>query len=182
MDWYLLTKFLHVACAVAWLGGGVALVLLGIRADRARRDDDLLTVIRMVTVIAPRVFVPGSVLVLVTGLLMVWLGDLGWQAWIVIGLAGVFVTAGLGMFLLGPLSDEVGRLAATADGRPAALHAGRKLLRLAKVDYVLQFTIVFAMVAKPSWDEVGTLAGMAIVAAAVGAALLLSPAHRSRGA
>lgn len=182
MDWYILSKFLHIACAVVWLGGGLGLVVLGIVADRARRDDDLLTVIRMVTLLAPRVFIPGSILVLVSGLVMVWLGGHLWDAWLVIGLTGIFITAGIGMTVLGPLADKTARLAATKGGRSAALAAGRRLLRVARIDYVLQFAIVFAMVAKPSWHEIGTLSGMALVVAIVTAAILLSPPAPARTA
>ena len=35
MDWYSIVKFLHVAFAVVWVGGGFTIMLLAVRADRA---------------------------------------------------------------------------------------------------------------------------------------------------
>ena len=35
MDWYSIVKFLHIASATLWVGGGFALMLLAVRADRA---------------------------------------------------------------------------------------------------------------------------------------------------
>ncbi len=160
MDWYAIAKFLHVACAVAWLGGGLGLVILGVLAERARDGAGVMAVIAHVVRIAPLVFVPGSVLVLLFGLAMVWLGGWNWEAWLVLGLAGIAATGLIGALVLGPLSERAMRL--QAEGRDAeALVAGHKLLRIAKADYVLQFAIVFAMVVKPGWSELGVLAGMA---------------------
>jgi uncharacterized membrane protein len=164
MDWYLIVKFLHVACAVAWLGGGLALVILGVLADRARNDAALMAVIGGVVRIAPIVFIPGSVLVLLFGLAMVWLGGWAWEAWLVFGLAGIAVTGAVGTLVLGPLAEKSAKL--NAEGRQAeALTAGRRLLKYAKADYVIQFAIVFAMVVKPGWSDLGILLGMAGVVA-----------------
>lgn len=174
MDWYTLAKFLHVSLAVVWLGGGFILVLLGILAARANNRADLFSAIRMVTIIAPKVFIPGSLAVLVLGLVMVWLGGWAWEAWLVIGLAGFVLAAGIGVVKLGPASDETARL--VADGKPAEAEAmARKMLRFAKIEYVIQAAIIFAMVAKPSWGEISTLASMAAVGALALVAILLAP-------
>ncbi len=163
MDLYLATKFLHVATAVLWLGGGLALMLLAVLARRAGDRDDLFTIIRLVTVLAPRVFVPGSFIVLVSGLGMVWFGGLAFEAWLVFGLAGIAATIVIGMTRLGPLSGKITYLVATARWDEAEEIAG-SLLRAARVDYVLQFLIVFAMVVKPVWSDSGILAGMSMIA------------------
>ena len=34
MDTYTVVKFLHLAFAIAWLGGGLSLILLGARQSR----------------------------------------------------------------------------------------------------------------------------------------------------
>jgi uncharacterized membrane protein len=166
MDAYTVTKYLHVALAMIWLGGGLCLVLLGSIAERARNDQDLLSAMKSVVTIAPRVFVPGAVLVLLSGLLMVWLGGLAWDAWNILGLLGVLVTASVGAVILTPLAERAVKLAAEGGGQAEALACGKRLLRVAKADYVLQFTIVYAMVAKPGWQNVGSLTAMAAIVAA----------------
>jgi len=39
MDWYSIFKFLHVASAVCWVGGGVILMYQGLLAGRAKDVD-----------------------------------------------------------------------------------------------------------------------------------------------
>jgi uncharacterized membrane protein len=168
MEFYHLFLFVHVVCAVLWLGGSAALMFLAWRADREGDAGGLLSALRMVGVLAPRVFVPGSTLVLVTGLAMVWTGSLAWEAWIVLALGGIAVTIGIGAGVLGPLSGKAAEAeAAGRIGEAATL--GQRVVRLAKVDLVMLFGIVWLMVMKPGWAEVWMLAvpAVAVVVAAV---------------
>ncbi len=181
MDAYTTTKFLHVAIAIAWLGGGLSLVTLGVLADRAKSDADIMTAIKSVVTLAPRVFVPGSILVLITGLLMVWLGGLTWDAWVVFGLIGVVATGSIGGALLGPLAERAMKLAGDSSTRAEALSCARRLIRLAKLDYVLQFAIVYAMVTKPGWQDVGTLLAIAAIVAVASAYFLRSGEELAAG-
>lgn len=181
MDLYLIAKFLHVVLAVIWLGGGFILMLLGLWTARAGRRDDFLTVMRLVAMVGTRIFVPGSIAVLILGLLMVWLGGWNWDAWIVLGLAGFVGALAIGATKLGPTSERAVRLA--DEGRLAeAEAAGRSMFRFAKIEYVIQAMIVFVMVVKPTWDEIGTLAGIGIAAALSVAAILMAPAPRATAA
>ncbi len=182
MDAYLAAKFFHVACAVVWLGGGFGLVVLGIVAGRARNAHDFLTVMRFVTLLAPRLFIPGSLFVLASGLIMVWVGDLPLDAWIVIGLAGIAVTSCLGAFLLGPLAGRVTTLVADTARQDEAVAIGRRLMVWAKFDYVLQFAIVFVMVVKPLWSDLAVMSGLCLVIALAGALLAARPDRTQQAA
>lgn len=170
-----MAKFLHVAMAIAWLGGGLGLLVLGLLAERARSDTDLLTVIDQAARLAPAVFVPGSVLVLMSGLAMICLGGFAWDAWLVIGLCGIAVTAGVGMGLLGPMSARISRMAAEPGRRAEAAAAGRRFLAIVRLDYLLQFAIVFAMVDKPGWSDAAVLGGMAALLVLAAALMLAGP-------
>src|SRR4051812_29948799 len=97
MDWYTLVKFLHVAFAIIWLGGALSLIVLGAAAYRASKTAEFTSVIRNVVYMAPRVFVPSGLAVLVMGLIMAFLGDLWGQLWVILGLVGFAVTFGLGI-------------------------------------------------------------------------------------
>jgi uncharacterized membrane protein len=177
MDAYTILKFLHIVAAIAWLGGAFVLVILAIMAERARDEARMMAVVSQVVAIAPRVFVPGTVLVLVFGLLMVWIGNLAWDAWIVLGLVGILVTGGLGALVLTPLAGRSKALTATPGKEQEALAVARRLLALAKFDLVMLFSIVFLMVVKPGWSDWPALL-VAAAAVMLGAASFLRPARR----
>jgi uncharacterized membrane protein len=170
MDHYTLTKYVHILAAVLWVGGGFAVVLLGFLAERAKSQDDLLAIINAITKIAPRVFVPGTVIVLLTGLVMVFAGGFSWDAWIMFGIIGIIITGVIGSQILSPLAEK--SMKALADGRKdEAVALGQRLIHAAKSDYVLQFVIVYAMVAKPSWSDTGILITMLAVVVVLGGLL-----------
>ncbi|QYK43245.1 MAG: DUF2269 family protein [Paracoccaceae bacterium] len=176
MDLYTGLKFMHVLCAVVWLGGGFAFILLGsvlvARASGDAAHGSLTALIRHTAFIGPRLFMPASLLTLLTGISLVFAGGLGWPAWIVLGLAGIAFTAVLGAVAIGP---EAERLA--AQGPSVDLAGAQRLMRLGRFDYVVQFAIVFLMVAKPGWGDQAVLGGVAL-AVLVGAVLCLRPAQR----
>ena len=176
MDLYEILKFLHVAASILWLGGAFAVVFLGILADRARDTARLSAVIQQVTVIAPRIFVPGTVVVLVLGLLLIWVGNLAWEAWTLLGLLGILVTGSLGAFVLSPLAERAKET--FAEGREAeALGHCRRCLSIARFDLVMLFAIVYLMVAKPGWTDWPALLVVAL-ALVLGGVAFLRPEQR----
>jgi uncharacterized membrane protein len=166
-----LLKFAHVALAIIWLGGGMCLILLGALLGRDPAPAAVMAVVRHVAIYAPRVFIPASVMVLASGAALAWLADWGWPAWVVLGLAGIAFTAVFGARVLGPMADRAVALADT-QGDAAGAAVGLRMLQLAKFDYVVQFSIVYMMVAKPGWADVVTLAVLAVLIAAGGLAFL----------
>lgn len=173
MDTFLILKFLHVSLAIIWLGGGMCLILLGVFLGRNPTPDRVMTIVRLVAVYAPRVFIPASVLVLLTGIAAVHYGGYGWDAWVILGLGGVAFTGVFGGKVLGPMADTAVAQAATG-GDAAGAATGMRLLTLAKFDYVVQFSIVFLMVVKPGWGDILPL-GLVAAAIAAGAVLILRP-------
>ena len=174
MDIYLVVKFLHVVCAVVWLGGGFALLLLAsVQATKAE-PGRILVIVSQVAYLGPRLFMPASVLTLLTGLGAVYLGAFGWPAWVVPGLSGIAVTALLGALKLGPMSGRVVALA-KAKGADTALPGAMAIIRLARFDYVMQFSIVFLMVAKPDWQDLAVL-GLPALAVLLAGFITIRPA------
>ena len=173
MDTYTALKFLHVAFAIAWLGGGLTMVLLGLLAERARDEARLMAVIGQVVLVAHRVFIPSTVLVLLFGVLMVWTAGYGWsEAWIVLGLVGIVVTGFLGARVLTPLAERSAKLSTEPGKGPEASAAARRLLAVAKFDMAMLFSIVLLMVAKPGWSNWPLLLVVAAVLALAGLAFL----------
>jgi uncharacterized membrane protein len=66
MSWYTFLLFVHIASAVAWVGGGLMVQFFGLRALRA--GPERVAVLALdIEWIAPRLLVPSSLLVLVSG-------------------------------------------------------------------------------------------------------------------
>ncbi|MGC4077525.1 MAG: DUF2269 family protein [Rubrivivax sp.] len=168
MDFYTVFKFLHVAAAMAWIGGGVTLFAMGMFAESRKDEAEMMRVLGSVGVMANRWFVPASLLTLVFGLAMAALGNLWGDAWVVLGLAGFAATFVTGHFVLRLKAMEAGRL--MGDGKLAeAAAVGRKLMQVAKFDYTMLVTVVAVMVFKPAWSDYLMLAivGAVLAIAAV---------------
>lgn len=163
MDLYSLVKLLHVIASIAWVGGGFALMLLAIRADRAGNIDGLLQALRSIGEMGNRLFVPASLATLVFGLIMctfwVGFGDL----WIIIGLAGYATTFLVGTLIFQPTGDRMAAMIARDGVTPAALEQGRRILKVARFDYAVMLIIVADMVLKPTISDVSILLAMAVV-------------------
>ncbi len=180
MDWYAIFKFLHVASAVCWVGGGLVLVVLGIMAERKRDTPEMMHVVGQVARLSMAWFIPTSVLTVVFGVVVASIGNLWADAWVLIGLVGFAATFSTGNFVLKPTAEKIDKL--TAGGRgDEALPEGKKLLEVAKFDYVMLFTVIADMVLKPSWSDVVLLVIMAVVIVA-GTVVFLVPALRGSSA
>lgn len=167
MSLYELLLFGHITAAILWIGAGFSLLVLGLLADRARDDEGLKAALFGVNRLANVYFIPASLAVLVFGIALV-LESSAWsfgQLWIVLGLIGYFLTFVTGVAVLKPRGEAIGRMLEESGGTmtPESTLAGRKLMTLARIDYVVLFLVVFDMVAKPSGDDVGLLVGMAAV-------------------
>ena len=171
MDFYIIVKFLHIVAAIAWIGGGVTLCAMGMFAANRKDEAEMLRVLGSVGFMANRWFVPASLLTLVFGITAAFLGNLWGEAWVILGLAGFAATFVTGHFVLRIKAMAAGKL--MSEGRVAAAAVeGRKLLQVAKFDYVMLFTVVALMVMKPVWADVTTLGVMAVVLVLAGAFFL----------
>lgn len=147
---YNILLFVHVLSATIWLGGGIMLSLMGLRA---RRNPDLASDFgKLLPYVGLRVLMPAVVLLPVTGVWMV-LADSEWsfqQAWTRAAL-GLFVIAFLvGAVYLSQVGIAMGRAASAGGSAAAALPAllSRWLVGYAAVLAVL-LVAVADMVFKP---------------------------------
>jgi uncharacterized membrane protein len=176
MDTYLLYtvfKYIHILGAIAWIGGGVTLCFLSILAVRANDEARMLGALRNVGLLANRWFVPASLLTLVCGIVMAFLGNLWGEAWVVLGLFGFAATFVTGHFGLRPFAMKIQALAETGDMSGAAAE-GRRMLQVAKFDYTMLAMVVADMVLKPQWTDF-VLLGVIAAILVIGAALFLGP-------
>ncbi len=168
MNRYELYLFVHVAAAILWIGAAFLLQVLAVQADRARDDVALKKVVQDAAGLAKVLFIPSSLTLFVFGLLMVFDGPWSFdQLWINIGLVGYLATFVTGVAVIRPRADRTAALIEEERGLgPRAAADARKLLIIARIDLVVLFIVVADMVAKPTSDDVGLLALMAIALAA----------------
>lgn len=151
MTYYEFLVFLHVLAAIVWVGGAAALQVQGLRAQTARDPLRLATVAGEAEWIGSRVFMPASLVVILTGVLGVVEADFDWgSGWISTGF-GVWILSFLvGMGFLGPESGRIRRLIASEGPEGPAVQARiRRVLVVSRVELVLFVIVVWAMVAKP---------------------------------
>lgn len=150
-NWYGLFKVVHVIGAVAWVGGGLILTILAMRAERSSDPREMATIARQAAFAGERVFAPVGLLVFLMGIAMVINLHLGFgTSWIVIGLIGYAITFLTGLLVLGPLAKRIGQLIETKGPEaPETQAAIQRILLLARVDIGVLLLVVADMVLKP---------------------------------
>lgn len=175
MEFYPYAKLLHILFAALWIGGGVAMIMLGLAAAHARDDDRLVRVVLQVVWLAERLFVPSSLLTFVFGALMVWLAHSFRELWILLGMAGFAATFVTGVFIIKPMADRVAAIAVTEGASPAAAALARRILRTSVFDYVAIVLVATVMVLKPTATDVALLVLMGAILAVAGLICLVGP-------
>src|SRR6478672_12730620 len=88
-DWYAFFKWVHVTGAVLWVGGGLTLTILALKAERSSDPAEMAMIAKQAAFVGERVFAPVGLLVLLAGIGMVINFHWGWgTSWILIGLVG----------------------------------------------------------------------------------------------
>ena len=140
---YELLLAIHILAAVVWVGGSVALTLLGRRVAPAERQ-----------IIAPhfswyggRVITGAAVVLILAGIgLVLELDHVGFgDLWIVLAIVGWIVSAVLGGAVLGPLGEKL----ESASGPEEADALFSRLMRVQYVDTLIVVLVVIDMAVKP---------------------------------
>ncbi len=168
MSTYEIYLTFHVLMAIVWLGGGLAISVLGWRITLTNDGRAMAGFAKQTEWVGLRVFTPASLVLLVLGFLMIHEG--GWSyssLWIVIGLAGFAVTFLTGLLFLGPEGGKIGKLIdAEGPESPAVKARIRRVLFIARLDLITLYTIAGDMLVKPTGDDVAVLvAGVLVIAA-----------------
>jgi uncharacterized membrane protein len=151
IETYEILKFVHVLLAIVAVGFNAS---YGIWLARAARERDHETfALRGVKFLDDRVANPAYALLLVTGLLMVWVGDLDLtQFWLLTALVLYAIALVLGLFVYTPtLRNQIAVLGSAgpdATEFQALAKRGTTVGILLAVDVIV---IVFLMVTKPTF-------------------------------
>jgi uncharacterized membrane protein len=149
--WFGVFKLIHVSVAVFWIGGGLLLTALALKAERAGEPEEMATIARQAAFVGERFFAPAGLLVLAMGITMVINLHLSWGTfWVDAGLVGYAITFTTGIAVLSPLSKKVAALldekGAAAPETQAAI---QRILLIARVDVGVLLLVVADMLMKP---------------------------------
>ena len=149
--WFGVFKLIHVGVAVFWVGGGLLLTALALRAERSKDPDDLVTVARQATFVGQRLFAPAGGVVLAMGIAMVVKQHIGFgTTWIDIGLAVFALSFVTGVAVLSPRAKRIVELSDTVGATaPETQSAIREILLIARVDVAVLLVVVADMLMKP---------------------------------
>ena len=134
-----------------WVGGGLLLTALAIRAQRSDDPEDLATIARQATFVGEKLFAPASGIVLAMGIAMVVHRHLGFgTTWITIALVGWALSFAVGIGVLSPRAKRLTTLFDTVGATaPETQAAVRQILLIARMDVAVLLLVVVDMVAKP---------------------------------
>jgi uncharacterized membrane protein len=149
---YTLLKFVHVAAAMVWVGGAVAITVLTARLVREQDRGVLLALAQRAGSFGGTVLGPAAVTTLLAGIATTAIVGFPFSSlWITWGFAGVLASIFLGATLIRRTFVEMAQIAATPgvdDMRLNALQARLSLLNLANL--LILLSTVGAMVFKPT--------------------------------
>ncbi|MGZ9811941.1 DUF2269 family protein [Pseudoroseicyclus sp. H15] len=169
MDLYGFLKFLHVLAAVIWVGGGITFVVFTLAIGPNTRR--LLSLMAEMAQVGLVMLTPASLTVLITGGLLVWAGEWGFEAWVAISLVLALLSAVNGGALLGPGLGKVKDRLAAGD-EPGALAAARPVLPFSRLEQGSNILVVLMMVMKPGWGDLWLIVVAAIILAALVALII----------
>lgn len=150
--WFAVFKLVHVSVAVFWVGGGLLLTALALRADRADDPDELATVARQATFVGEKLFAPAGGIVLAMGIAMtINSPTIGFgTTWVDIGLTGFAISFVTGIAVLAPRAKRIVELCDTVGtAAPETQAAIREILLISRVDVAVLLLVVADMLMKP---------------------------------
>jgi len=149
--WYALFRVVHVAVAVFWVGGGLLLTVLGIRASASKDPTEIATLVRQAVFAGERLFAPAGGIVFLMGIAMMINFNWGWgKFWVVAGLVGYAATFVTGIAVLQPLARKIDLLLAEqGPSAPETQATIQRILFVARIDVTVLLLVVVDMVTKP---------------------------------
>jgi uncharacterized membrane protein len=150
-NWYSIFRVVHVVLAVFWVGGGLTLTILGLRAERLDDPSEITTLARQASFVGEKLFAPAGLLVFLMGIAMVVNADLGWDHfWVIAGLVGYAATFATGLGVLTPLTKKIDALMTEkGSDAPETQAAIRRVLLVVRFDMAVLLVVVADMTVKP---------------------------------
>jgi hypothetical protein len=152
--WFALFKWIHVSAAVFWVGGGLLLTVLGLRAEISDDPNEIVTLARWAAWVGEKLFAPAGLVVLAMGIAMLIHGDgslVHWSKfWVIVGLVGYAATFVTGIAFLAPQAKRIAKLSETkGTTAPETTAAIRRILLISRFDVAVLLLVVADMITKP---------------------------------
>jgi uncharacterized membrane protein len=146
---FLLT--VHILAAIVWVGGGIAMHILGRRVVKRGDSTEIYEFSKEINVIGLRLYAPTSLILLVAGILLV--NEAGYefsQLWITLAFLGWAFSFIVGVGYYGPQDKKLQALVA-ADGptAPGVLENVRQALLVNQIEILILVLVVIDMTTKP---------------------------------
>jgi uncharacterized membrane protein len=148
---YDLLLTIHVLAAVIWVGGGLAMHILGRRVLKRGDGEEIYEFSKEINTVAMRLYAPMSLVLLVAGILLV--NEAGYdfdQIWITLGFVGWIISFVVGIGYYGPQDKKLQQLV-TAEGPNAngVVANVRQALLVNSIEQTIVLLVVIDMTTKP---------------------------------
>ena len=148
---YEIALYVHILCAMAWVGGGLFAQLLVMRVQRSPDPAEFPRLVGHLSFIVDRLFIPASLLLFLAGLFMTVQRWEFQQTWIALAIVLWLASVLGGSLYLGPMAK---RGTALFEIEGATSVAGRALLSrmflITRLELGVFAVIIALMVAKPT--------------------------------
>jgi len=152
MSLYEVLKFLHIICAIIWVGGAVITQVDAARVIATDDGDKMADFAGQAQWISTRVFMPASGVLVLLGVWMVFIAS-AWsfgQTWVLLALAAFAYSFISGAAFLGPESGRIKKLTAEKGPSDPEVKARiARILKFSRIELVVLILIVLDMVVKP---------------------------------
>lgn len=148
---YDLLLTIHVLAAVVWVGGGLAMHILGRRVLKRGDSTEIYEFSKEINHVALRLYAPTSLVLLIAGILLV--NEAGYefdQLWITLAFIGWLFSFVVGVAYYGPHDKKLQQLVAAEGPNATGVVANvRQALLVNSVEQAILFLIVIDMTIKP---------------------------------
>jgi uncharacterized membrane protein len=150
-NWYAVFKAVHVLFAVIWVGGGVTIMSLGLRAQLQNDAGSVATIAQQAAFMGERVFAPAGLVTFLMGIAMMINTSWGWgHFWVIAGLVGYASTFIVGMTVMSPLAKKIAQSAReNGPEHPATLALVDRIMLIGRFDIAVLLLVVLDMATKP---------------------------------
>jgi uncharacterized membrane protein len=150
VSWQEIWLFVHISGVAIWIGGGVVAQVFGALANSSGEPARSAAFGKDMGSVAQWVFMPASLVVLVSGILLVENGNWDWsERFIVLGLVGWAVVSFTFFGYITRAMNRIGMRMATEGPSPELGAKAGRLVLLARIMILVLFALVLVMVVKP---------------------------------